>query len=177
MVRILEMKKQNLDQEDYFNNEYIEKVSEKYSQLMGLFIIKFSELEHEINQAIAKSFIDDDDSEGYHIIKFLNTNSRIELFYEIYLERASLMDLKIKPKLKNMKKDLDAIRTFRNKLVHANWPTLDKSGYVRTEMKSDKEEGIIKLIHVKILPSTIRSYISLIDSTIIKIWDYLENEQ
>jgi len=174
-IQQVEIKKEYLEQEDYYDNEYIEKVSEKYAGLIGSFIIKFSELEYEIDQAIAKSFIDDCDSEGYRIIKFLNINNKIELFYEIYLERANFINKKNIPLLKKIKKDLDSLRIFRNQLAHANWTTLTKEGYVRTKIESDKHDGMINLVKVRILPRIIRDYTNRLDSTLLKIGDYLEN--
>lgn len=176
-MKPIETKKEELEQEDYFDDEYIETVSEKYGLLIGKFIISFNELEHELNQAISKYFIDDSDSKGYRVIKFLTNSSKVNLFYELYLERATFVNTHNKSKIKLIKNKLDEIREFRNKLVHANWSTLTKEGYVRTKVESDKEEGVIKFVNAKILPKTIKSYINQIDFTIIKIWEYLEKEQ
>ena len=169
----LENIKEDLQQEDYYDSDYIEKVSEKYSKLIGIFIIKFNELEHELNRAIAKTFIDDDDSVGYRVIKLLNVSNKIELFYEIFLEITTSTDGKVE-KLKKIKKKLDEARIFRNKLVHANWSTLTKEGYVRTKIESNKENGAIQLVKVKILPKTIKGFIDKVESLIIKIWEYSE---
>lgn len=168
--------KEDLDQYDFYDDEYIEKVSERYSRLIGEFIIKFNDLEHELDIAIAKTFIDDDCSVGYRITKLLNVYNKIELFYEIYLERATFVSRKNKIKLKTIKKNLDSIRIFRNQLVHANWSTLNKEGFVRTKIESDKENGTLKLVKVKILPKTIKNFINKLDLMIIKIWEYAENE-
>lgn len=174
-MKPLKIRKESLEQEDFFDNDYIEKVSEKYGLLIGKFIIKFNELEHEINQAIAKSFIDDFDSEGYRVIKFLNIANKIELFYEIYLERERYVDKKTKINIANIKNELDEIRVFRNKLVHANWSTLNKRGFVRTKIESNnKLGGEIMLVSVKILPGTIKKFIEKTDCAIIKIWEYFE---
>lgn len=163
-------KKEYLEQEDIFDNDYMEEVMGKYAPLIGEFIIRFSELEHELNQMIAKSFIDDMDSVGYRVIKFLNFSAKVELFLETSLERAIYTNSNIIQKLNIIQKNLDEIRIFRNQIVHANWLTLTKKGFVRTRIESDKGDGSIQFVKVKILPKTIQTFINKINSTINQIW-------
>jgi len=165
-----EVIKEDLEQEDYFNTEQIETYFEDYSSLIGAFIIKFNELEHEVNISIAKIMFDDDDSEGYRIVKFLNFFNKVEFFHEKYLERVIGMggDNKEKDKetLKRIKKDLDEVRVFRNKLVHANWNTLTEDGFVRTKIESNKEEGNIQFVKVKMSQEIIKGFIERLDLTL-----------
>jgi len=74
-----------LGQYDFIDEEYYEKTIDKYTNLIGTFITKFSCLEHEINIAIADFFEDDIHSTGYLVIEKLNIYSKIELFYNIYM--------------------------------------------------------------------------------------------
>lgn len=166
--------KEDLCQYDYYEDDYIEKVYDKYSKLIGAFMIKFSELEHELNIAIAETFFDDDHSVGYRVIKNLNFINKIELFYEIHLEIATHVCEKDKINLKKIRAGLDEIRIFRNQLVHANWQTLTKKGFVRTKIDSDKNEGNIQFINIQMLPKTISKFTNKVDSLTLKIWSYKE---
>ena len=42
-----------LEQYDYSDGEYLEKVVDRYSPLIGLFLVNFSILEQELNLAVA----------------------------------------------------------------------------------------------------------------------------
>ena len=170
-----EIIKEDLEQEDYYEEEYIEKASEKYSKLIGEFIIKFSGLEHEMNVAIAEAFFDDDHDTGYTVIEKLSFFDKVDLFYKMYLKRAYHNDEGNISKLKKIKTKFEEINAFRNKVVHANWSTLTKEGFVRTKITVDNADGIVKFIKVKILPKNIREFIKKIDSLINQLDNYKNN--
>jgi len=165
----------HLEQYDYYDDTQIEKAFDKYSKLIGAFLIRFSQIEHDLNIYIAETFIDDDHSKGYRLIKNLSFSNKIQLFYEIFLEIATFTNLKNKVKLKRIIESLKEINTFRNKLAHANWSTLTKKGFVRTKIVSNNEDGTIQFINVKILPRDIKKFIENIESIIDDLADYNEN--
>lgn len=162
-------KKKPLEQYDYCDDTHINKSFDEYSKAIGSFIIKFSELEHELNQAIADTFFDDDQSVGYRVIKGLAFSKKIQLFHEIFLELAFFTAEGEKGRIKDLNIKLKEINSFRNKIVHANWLTLTEDGHVRTTIDTNTNDGTIEFISVKILPSTINEFIEKIEDIIAEI--------
>ena len=171
----MEKIKEDLEQYDYYDNDYIEKVSGKYSKLIGEFIIEFSRLESELNIAIAEAFFDDDHDTGYTILAKLDFSDKTDLFYKMYLKIATATENNKLSPLKKIKKQLIEISEFRNKLAHANWSTLTKDGFVRTKITVDNSDGFVRFVKVKILPGNIQEFIDKIDSLIDQIDGYKDN--
>ncbi len=163
-----------LEQYDYADGEYLEKAVVKYSHLIGLFLINFSILEHELNLAIADFMFDDCHEIGFVIIEKATTSNKIELFYKMYIRLESLKDKKNKDVLNQIKKQLELINTFRNNIVHANWESLTKEGFVRTKIIVDNQEGYVKFKKVQITPKIIRQKIKEIKKLINQIDEYKE---
>ena len=166
-----------LEQLDYFEDDYINKVFDKYSQLIGRFLIEFSRLEHDFNITIAEFFGDDYHETGYIIIKKLMFFNKIELFYDLYIRPISFSEKnkKKKEKLLNIKERLNKINTFRNRVVHANWASLNKDGFVRTKIITDyRVDGAVKFERVKITPKIIKKNISEINRLIDTIETFTE---
>lgn len=170
------IKDEEIDQYDYINWEREGKVIEKYSRYIGAFLIYFNKLEHELNRAISTCFADDLVHEGYLITKDLTFRNKIELFNNLFFERASFSKKKEIPikKLKTLYNDLNSMNTFRNIIVHADWLTLDKKYYVRTKFVIDSEDGFLKGKKVKITPGMINVNLNKIEVLINKI-DEIEN--
>ena len=163
-----------LEQYDFLDEEYLEKVVDKYSPLVGLFLINFSCLEHELNLAIADFFGDDYHETGYVIIEKLTTSNKIELFYKIYARLESFKDKKNKDALNKIRQQLELINAFRNSIVHANWQSLSKDGFVRTKIIVDNQEGYVKFNKIQITPKIIREKTKEIGKLIEKIDGYKE---
>jgi hypothetical protein len=165
---------EELEQFDYLDNEYFEKVIGAYSRLIGLFLIKFSYLEHEINLAIADVIQDRAHNSGYIVIERLTVANKIDLFYRLYLQLAAFGGKKNKERLLKIKKQLEYMNTFRNNIVHANWQSLTKKRFVRTKIMTDPNEGQIKFRNIKIDTPMIRSNIRKMDSLINRIDTFKE---
>jgi hypothetical protein len=75
---------EELDQYDHGDDQYIQKKIDEYSFLIGSFLISFSQLEHELNLAIAETFADDLVEYGYMIIEDFTFANKIRFFYKIY---------------------------------------------------------------------------------------------
>ena len=122
-----------LDQYDFSDGEYLEKVADKYFPLVGEFLISFSILEQELNIAIADFLHDDCHETGFVIIEKLTTSNKIDLFYKMYVRLESFNNKKHKAILDKLRKQLNELNSFRNNVVHANWQSLTKeieaSGY------------------------------------------------
>ena len=148
-----------LEQYDYADEEYLEKVAGKYSPLIGLFLINFSLLEHDLNLAIADCVNDRCHEPGFVVIEHLTIHNKIEMFYKMYVRLESCKDKKNIEVLKKIKEQLFLINSFRNNVVHANWQTLTKNGFVRTKIVVDNQEGYVKFKKVLITPKIIRQKI------------------
>ncbi|MDP2940158.1 MAG: winged helix-turn-helix domain-containing protein [Candidatus Omnitrophota bacterium] len=168
---------ETLEQLDFFEDDYIDKVFDKYSQLIGWFLIRFSRLEHDFNIIIAEFFGDDYHETGYIVIKKLMFLNKIELFYDLYIRPISFSEKnkKKQEKLLNIKKRLDDINTFRNRVVHANWSSLNRDGFVRTKIITDyRVDGAVKFERVKITPKIIKKNIAEINKLIDDIETFRE---
>lgn len=167
--------KEKLDQYDFVTGEYIEKYREKYSSLIGSFLISFSSLENEINFAIIQTIHDRSHDMGYIVIEKLTTNNKIDLLYKMYAPLAKWKGGNESKKWNEIKNELVALNQFRNKIVHANWQTLNNKGFVRTKAKPNSNTGFIEFTNELIKPKTIRDQIKIIDKIEVKLDEYLES--
>ena len=168
---------ETLEQLDYFEDDYIDKVFDKYSKFVGQFLIEFSRLEHEFNLVIADFFGDDYHETGYIVIKRLMFSNKIELFHDLYLRPISYSkdNKKKQEKLLNIKKRLESINDFRNCVAHANWSSLNKNGFVRTKIITDyKVDGAVKFRRTKITIKIIKKNIVEINKLINNIEGFKE---
>ncbi|MDQ3008009.1 MAG: hypothetical protein M3Q81_00240 [bacterium] len=167
-----------LDQYDYSTNDYLYKVEEKYSKLIGLVLIRFSELEHSLNLSIVESINDRSHDDGYVVIEELKTYSKIQLFYKLHLRKISIIGkAKEIVKLMQLKNELEEIALFRNKIVHASWHTLDKQGLVRTKVAVNRQDEYVLFRKVVILPKIIRQQIRAVERLTLSFEDFVEQVQ
>lgn len=68
------------EQYDHALGEYIDKVKTKYAVGIGLFLIRFSSLEHTLDICILDLLSDREHSSGYILIEGISPNSKINLF-------------------------------------------------------------------------------------------------
>ena len=160
-----------LEQYAYPDSEYLEKVADRYSSPIGLFLINFSILEHDLNIAIADCLHDDAHEPGFVILEKLTTSNKIDLFYKMYVRLESFKDKKNKETLNKIREQLESLNTFRNNIVHANWQSLTKDGFVWTKIVVDSQEGYVKFRKVQITPKIIKQKIKEIE----KLTDLIDN--
>jgi hypothetical protein len=163
-----------LDQYDFSDGKYLEKVASKYFPLIGEFLIGFSILEQDLNIAIADSLYDGYHETGFVIIEKLTTSNKIDLFYKMYVRLESFNNKKHKAILVEIKRQLVELNSFRNSIVHANWQSLTKKGFVRTKILVDNEEGFVKFKKIEIKPRIIRQKINEVDKLLEQIDEYKE---
>ena len=163
-----------LEQYDFSDGEYLEKVADKYYPLVGEFLISFSIMEQELNLAIADFMHDDCHETGFVIIEKLTTSNKIDLFYKMYVRLESFNNKKHKDILDGLRRQLEELNTFRNSMVHANWQSLTKEGFVRVKIIVDTNEGFVKFKKVPMTPKIIRQKTREIDSLSDKIGRYKE---
>lgn len=166
----------DLEQYDYSDGEYLDKVTHKYCPLIGFFLITFSKLENELNTAIAEYIQHGTHETGFVIIEKITTSNKIDLFYKLYLGLTSFSkNPKYKIDLIAIKKELNELNSFRNALVHANWESLNKEGYVRTKIVIDDKEGYVKFKKVEVLTKTIRKRIKEAEKLSDKLYTFKDD--
>ena len=117
---------EELEQYDFLDNDYLERVIDNYSYLIGKFLVRFSCLEHELNLAVADIIQSRTHETGYVVIEKLTIKNKIELFYKMYIRFESFKDKKSKQVLYQIREQLETVNNFRNSIVHANWSSLAK---------------------------------------------------
>lgn len=166
---------EELDQYDYSDGEYLEKIADKYTEPIGLFLINFSILEQDLNIAVADFISDRAHEMGFVVIEKLTTANKIELFYKMYVRLESFKDKKNKEVLNKIRDQLQELNSFRNNLVHAKWQSLAKDGYVQTKIVVDNQEGFVKFRRVQVTPKIIKQRIKEIKKLIDLIDNYKES--
>ncbi len=166
---------EELDQYDYSDGEYLDTAASRYTSLIGSFLLNYSILEQDLNLAIADFVHDDSNELGYVIVEKLSVSNKIDLFYKMYVRLESFKETKNKNILDKIRGQLEGLNSFRNNLVHANWQSLTKEGYVRTRIVVDNQEGYVKFIRIQITPIIIRKKIKEIVKLSEQIDDYKES--
>lgn len=80
----------------------------------------------------------------------MGARTKIETLKDLVNQYLTAMDSKSKDKFNKIYKKLIEIVETRNKVVHANWGTLEKDGYVRVKTISNKDSGFISFKKEKI---------------------------
>ena len=163
-----------LQQYDFPDGKYLERVADKFTPLIGLFMIKFSYLEHDLNLAIADIFGDDYHSTGFVVIEKLTMANKIDMFNKMYANLEFCTDQKSKTVLNKIVEEITILNTFRNNIVHANWQTLTKAGFVRSKIVVDNQDGLVKFKNVEMQPKIIRQMIRRIDKLLDHLYEYKE---
>jgi hypothetical protein len=156
----LDRREDPLEQYDFIDDEIIYRQKDKYAQSIGTFILTFSGLENALDRLIIESVSPRSNDLGFRIVRYLEFIDKIKLAKDQYEEGVRFLnDKKKRGKnerlLKIITQKLIEISEFRNKVAHANWMTLDKSGFVRVDNKENKDSGGIVFKMVKMTPSVI----------------------
>ncbi len=177
--KTIEIKYEEMEQYDTsWDDEVMAKKEERYSSLIGSFLIWFSNLEHSLDIELANIINERAHDEGYIIIKDLEMFEKIELFYNLAFPRINFSDKKKTQKLKQLnkiRKELEDLSIIRNKIAHAKWNTLDKDGYVRVDTKTNKENGLIKFRKFKITPIIMKQGVRQIEGLTERLSIFREN--
>jgi len=163
---------QFLEQFDHVFGDYIEKVKSKYAPCIGHFLISFSSLEHSLDIYLAEQFSDRSHIFGYVVIEGMPLNGKIELFRKLMRGLVKHTRPKQTANLQAIVKRLHAARVFRNYLAHANWSTLESTGYVRT--KIDESDGDVIFKKIRINPKVINAWIRRVVALERKLDEFVE---
>jgi hypothetical protein len=130
-----------------------------YSRLIGTFIMNWSKLEHELNGAISEGINGPAHQVGHLVVENMSAFKKIDLFHNLYLELEKPKSRGNAIRLLYLKYKLTELNSFKNSIVHANWQTLNKKGFVRTKTGQNEDEGSIEFRNVLIKPVTIKTQI------------------
>jgi hypothetical protein len=152
-----------LEQYNYVLAEHIDKVKSKYAPRIGLFLIRFSSREHTLDICIADRLLDRSHQFGYVVIQGMLLNGKIELFRKLFQGFVRDVNPKYSARLKLLVTRLHAVGVFRNYIAHANWNTLEHTGYVRTKIDESDGEVIFKKVRItaKVINAWIRRVVKL----------------
>jgi len=121
---------------------------------VGYFIFEFNEFEHTVTEILSLHIGGGDQTVYQHIfLTGLNFNQKVELLERIYSHEITFLVEKssqenVKKKCKEIIAELKNIGGIRNNIVHANYYSLDKNGYVREKTKFSDSDAIEKWVSI-----------------------------
>jgi hypothetical protein len=172
---VVKVKSESLEQYDLVYGDYIDKVARRYEARIGRLLIRFSEVEHTLDIAIAERISDRSHELGYMVLDGLNLNNKIELFRKLLHSYTQLLQPSRLKTFQSIVKKLHEARVFRNYVAHANWRTLERSGYVRTRVT--EKEGAILFKKVRITPSVLEAWCRRIERLDALLYEFVEASQ
>ena len=140
--------------------ETLEDQHAKYASAIGSLIISFAELEDVVDNDLATAIHGGTHEPGYRIIKYLTFRNKINLLKDDYSANIKFLEskpskLRLLAELKVIYDKLCELSEFRNKVAHANWTSLDLSGFVRTKIVENRDDIGIQLQKVKMTPGVL----------------------
>ncbi len=138
----------------------IDEKFDAFAKSIGSFLLSFSDLEATVDNDLATAINENSHEPGYRIIKYLNFKSKINLLKDEYLSFISYMiqgsqKEKLTKELNMINNKLVELSEFRNKVVHADWNSLDEEGFVRTKIEVSKNTCGISLKKTKMTPNVL----------------------
>lgn len=133
--------KEPLDQYDYSDTDFMDENYEKYAEFVGKYMIRFSYLEHHLNNIIAEVINERSHSLGYLITARMKMADKIDMI-ERYLKLAESDGYKTLERLGPLLPKIKALNKLRNQIAHANWATMQDNELVRIRTKVDEKDGV-----------------------------------
>lgn len=115
---------------------------------VGYFIFEFNEFEYTVTEILSLHIGGGDQTIYQHIfLTGLNFSQKVELLERIYSHEITFLIEKlirddVKKKCKEIIAELKEIGGVRNTIVHANYYSLDKDGYIREKTKFTDSDAI-----------------------------------
>ncbi len=145
--------KKRLSQQDPFDLEPVDEVDQnKYlrriAYWVGYFVFEFNDLENTVTEILSLHIGGDDQTVYQHIfLTGLTFNQKVELLERIYSLELTFMVPKprqsdVAEKSKEIISELKRLGGLRNTIVHANYYSLDKDGYVREKTKFSESDAV-----------------------------------
>jgi len=171
---------------DFENTEVQE---DKYARSLGLLFISFSYVEDAVDSELAKLINESSYEPGFRITKYLSFRDKINLLQDEYSALIrGICDKDKWPKLldelKTIHSKLAELSEFRNRAAHANWSSLDSSGFVISKVVENREEYGMNLEKIKMTPGVLIKFIrqnhsisNKLDPFTEKIWETHRREE
>lgn len=172
-----QINREQLDQYDFVDEDWIDQASPDYTLAIGNFLIGFSSLEHALNLYLANQINDRAHDPGYQVIELLKTREKIDLLSRmcsLHLTYINAEESKNKKRFRLIIQKLRDLNTFRNKVVHANWMSLRRDGTVRTKVVIDSLEGTVQFERSKMTSELIETKTEEIEELIEEMDDFFE---
>ncbi len=174
-INTLDVKYEELDQYDGgWNEDILLNKKIDYAFYIWKFLIDFSDLEHEIDIALAEQISNRGHDLWYLITKDVEIFDKTNLLYNLLFQYLSCFkkNKKIK-KLDDLIKRFQNLIVFRNKIAHWKWNTLDKDGFIRVDVRTSKESGFIVFRKFKITLPILRKSIKEIEKLTEELSNFL----
>ncbi len=110
-------------------------------QEIGDVLLSFGQLEIELERLIAKFLDTKSNSKGFIVTRLMSYSAKVALLNELAHSRASF---KREP-IKELVKRLQTCGKIRNIIAHAKWASMTADGFVRLDMKTDKETADLQI--------------------------------
>lgn len=150
-----ETKTEELEQHDFYDDDYIDSEEKILAPLIGSLLINFSRLEQVINTSLSDMISLATHQVGYVIIKDLDAMEKVRILRRLVVSHLSAIESKNLELFQEIYKRIVNCVEFRNTIAHANWNTLDKDGFVRVKMTSGKNDGSVIFQKEKLTPQVI----------------------
>jgi hypothetical protein len=162
--------------------ETIENQHAKYANSIGSFMISFAELEDAVDSSLATAINERAYEPGYRVIKYLGFRDKINLLYDCHSAYVRLLTseasrLRLLGKLKILHNKLCELSEFRNKVTHANWQSLDVSGFVRTKVIENRDGVGMQLEKIKMTPSVLIKFRKQNEALVNKMEVFIEKAE
>jgi hypothetical protein len=138
------MKTRQLPLQQYaFLNKYLEGDNEAFFEIIsphiGFVVINFNLLEERLTSFLCQIISERSDAQGLIITHGMSYNAKVDLFdrYAGYMNNIRDKSLEFHRKLID---DLKESGRLRNLVVHAEWDTIDKEGYVFVKLRSQRND-------------------------------------
>lgn len=154
-MSVNETKIEELEQHDFYDDEYIDQHEKDLAPVIGQFLINFSRFEHSINTSLSDIISSASHDQGYLIIKDLDLSEKVRILKDLVAHHIKVMGSTRLKDFKTLCKRIVNCMEFRNKIAHANWNTLDKDGFVRVKIVSGRDTGYVTFQKEKLTPKAI----------------------
>ncbi|MFM2330728.1 MAG: hypothetical protein RLZZ26_235 [Candidatus Parcubacteria bacterium] len=143
--------------------ETIQNQHRKYARAIGSYLISFSQLEHSLDNDLATAVNERAHEPGYRILKYLSFRDKANFLkddYAAYIKYCMQEPYKTRllADVQTIHSKLCELSEFRNKVAHANWQSLDLSGFVRTKMLERKDDVGMEFEKIKMTPIVLSKF-------------------
>jgi hypothetical protein len=130
-----------LSQFDFVGTNFMDENIDKFSPLIGKYVIEFSYLEHALNLLIAELLHDGAHDLGYIVTTKMTMANKIDLL-DRFTRYEKHHELKRPLHVAPFIPELRSVNTFRNSVAHANWSVMKANGKTRVKISVDRERGV-----------------------------------